>query len=414
MAWEGTWDGGRTYRNNRTTGQLVYVIERRHRGQRYSIPLDAGNENEARAQLALFHQDPVAFHAKRQTETGGVPDALRIDEGTTQEVLDALKAAGKSELYRKDVGRYLVAWGNALGGRPLFSVRKAELEALLAKWPSRNHRIAALKSFCTYFVEAERLESSKNPAALLKIEKRAAAKLKREKFYSIATVEQHYAALDTQAARDLVVLRAKAGMHGTEIERVASGACRVTEVDGKGTVIRGVLTFIHKTTREHSVALDAQMLAAARRLVAEKYAPGKGTTLKAFQRAARTLTEKAREAAKKRGDDAKKGEKVDPLRPGDLRHSFISWASTSGTKVTVTGGGVDLREVQQIVGHRSGSTVTKDHYLAGIPPLISIPIQLKHKDDPPLAEASGAKAAKVQRRSAETGGRRSAAAGYRG
>lgn len=395
MAWEGTWDGGRKYRNNRTTGQLVYVIERRHRGQRYSIPLDAGNENEARAQLALFHQDPVTFHANRQTATGRVPDALRIDDETTQEVLDALKASGQSELYRRDLGRYLVDWGNALRGRPVFTIKKAELEAMLAKWKSRNHRIAALKSFCTHFVAQERLEASKNPAALLKIEKRAAAKLKREKFYRIETVEQHYAALDTQAARDLVVLRAKAGMHGTEIERVASGDCRVSEIDGKGTVIRGVLKFIHKSGNEHAVALDAQMLAAAQRLVSEKYAPGKGTILKAFQRAARVLTDKAREAAKRKGEEAKKVVKVDPLRPGDLRHSFISWASTSGTKVTVTGGGVDLREVQQIVGHRSGSTVTRDHYLTGIPPLIAVPIKLKHRDDPPIPDASGAKAAKL-------------------
>lgn len=387
MPWEGKWDGGRTYRNNRTTGLLVYVIEARHRGQRYSIPLDAGNENEALAQLALFREDPVTFHAKRQTATGRVPEALRIDEDTTQEVLDALKRSGESEPYRRDLGRYLVHWGNALGGRPLVSVKKAELEGLLNKWGTcRNHRIAALKSFCTHFVGQERLGASENPAALLKIEKRPPAKLKREKGYSIPTVEQHYAALDTQAARDLVVLRAKSGMHGTEIERVASGDCRLTEVDGQGTVIRGVLTFIHKSGNAHALALDAQMLAAARRLVVAKYAPGKGTILKAFQRAARALSAR--------------GAKVAPLRPGELRHSFITWAATAGTKVTVTGGGVDLREVQQIVGHRSGSTVTADHYLSGVPPFIAVPIALRHPEDPPLGEASGAKPAKVHRRPA--------------
>ena len=277
-----------------------------------------------------------------------------------------------------------------MAGRPIFAVKKSELGVLLGKWKTcRNHRIAALKSFCTHFVESERLAVNENPAALLKIERRPPAKLKKEKFYSMKTVERHYAVLDTQSARDLVVLRAKTGMHGTEICRVASGDCRIEEVDGKGTVICGVLTFIHKSGNEHSVSLDAQMLAAARRLVESKYAPGKETIAKAFRRAAGRLTARARD-----------GGKVPHLLAGDLRHSFITWARTGGTKVTVSGGGVDLKEVQQIVGHRSGSTVTQDHYLSGIPPLISLPLNLHHRNDPALAMPSRAKTANVHRRPA--------------
>lgn len=387
--WLGKWKGGRYYRNNRSTGRLVYVIERKHRGRPYSIPLDAGNESQAEAQLALFFEDPVAFHSKRQTERTLLPEAVRIDETTTQAVLDALKRNGSEQPYLKEVRRYLVDWGNVLKGRPISTVSTRELKAHLKKWKgAQHHRKAAIKTFCTFFVDEGDLLPTENPAATLRMsegKKQKRTKVTKKLPYSIAEVEAHYAALDTQAARDLFVLRCKAGMHGTEVCRVASGDWRIEEVDGNGTVICAKLTFLQKSG-EHCVSLDAQMLAAARRLIAAKYAPGKGTMAKAVRRAAARLAEKS-------GD----GAVVAHLHPGRLRHSFMTWARTCGKWVTVTGTGVAVGEIQQVVGHRSGSTVTTDHYIGGIPPLIWVPINLVHPDDPPPPAKSNPEPSNVHR-----------------
>ncbi len=49
--WTGKWVGGRSYEAD---GQTVYVIERMQHGRRYTIPIEAGNERQALAELALF------------------------------------------------------------------------------------------------------------------------------------------------------------------------------------------------------------------------------------------------------------------------------------------------------------------------------------------------------------------------
>ncbi len=365
--WSGRWAGGRTYENHRSGRGTVYVIEKMLHGERYTIPLGVGDKQSAEAELALFMRDPVLYRAQHLTRTAPQPEGLRIDEASIREVIGALRRDNRTEPYLKDVARCLADWADELRGKPLQAVSKADIEKILTKNKSRNHRLAALKSFCTYYVKAGRLAAAQNPAALVEIKAPPPGKLKKQKGYSMAVVAQHYAALDTQPTRDLLLLRAKAGMHGSEVERIAAGDCHLREVDGGGTEICAVVSFIHKGRHEHALSLDGQMLAAVKRLMDTKYAPPKGTMGKALKRAALRL-----------------GKNVPYLLASQLRHSFISWATAEGEKVTVSGRGVDLREVQQIVGHRDGSTITKDHYLSYIPPFIRLAnLQLVHPDDPP-------------------------------
>ena len=68
-----------------------------------------------------------------------------------------------------------------------------------------------------------------------------------------------------QAVRDVLVLRAKYGMHGTEIDRLASGEGELTPV-AKQRQIFGTLKFQHKTGRVHVLSVDKQAFAAAKRL----------------------------------------------------------------------------------------------------------------------------------------------------
>ncbi len=364
--WNGRWAGGRTYENVRSGRGTIFVIEKNVHGARYSIPLGVGDKQSAEAELALFMRDPVLYKAQHQTRTATQPEGLRIDDASIRQVIEALRQENRTESYLKDVARCLADWADELRGKPLQAVTKSDVERILRKNKARNHRLAALKSFCTHFTKAGDLAAAQNPAALVEIKAPPPGKLKKQKGYSMEVVAQHYGALDTQPARDLLLLRAKAGMHGSEVERIAAGDCHLREVDGGGTEICAVVSFIHKGRHEHAVSLDGQMYAAVKRLMSSKYAPGKGTMGKALKRAAVRL-----------------GKKVPYLLASELRHSFISWATAEGEKITVSGKGVDLREVQQIVGHRDGSTITKDHYLSYIPPFIRLAnLKLVHPDDP--------------------------------
>ena len=111
----------------------------------------------------------------------------------------------------------------------------------------------------------------------------------RDKGYSMRDVERIYAAIsgwesarygwkgtgrvtEVQCVRDVLMLHAKCGMHGTEIDRLARGEGKVKVLQGQGA-IAGTITFIHKSGRVHVQSVDAQALAAAMRLQARGSAP---------------------------------------------------------------------------------------------------------------------------------------------
>jgi hypothetical protein len=55
---------------------------------------------------------------------------------------------------------------------------------------------------------------------------------------------------EVQCVRDVLMLHAKGGMHGTEIDRLARGERRVKVLQGQGA-IAGTSTFIHKSGQAH-------------------------------------------------------------------------------------------------------------------------------------------------------------------
>ncbi len=75
--WNGQWPGGRTYqdRHDKTRWQL----ERMHNGARYSRRLDARNEREALAELALFERDPDAYLTKGEAARKAAAEAVTMD-----------------------------------------------------------------------------------------------------------------------------------------------------------------------------------------------------------------------------------------------------------------------------------------------------------------------------------------------
>jgi integrase len=252
-----------------------------------------------------------------------------------------LKTEGRTERYRRNLRTYLAQWAESLAGRDLRTVTLQELKRELAKRPAaRKHRIIALK---------------------------------RKKGYTMQEVEAFYRAIsgwespklgglktDVQTVRD-IVLHAKTGMHRSEIERVARGDCELKPVEH--SEIRGVVRFTHKSGRIHTQSLDAQSFMAAQRLQARGGAPADSWVRKVLRHTAKLLER-------------------EPIKLGQMRHSFVSWALTHGVEARPAEGGVPLATVASIVGHTSANTTSRFYDVTEMKPMIRLPLRLEHPEDP--------------------------------
>jgi integrase len=376
--WNGKWAGGRTYL--RKDGSTAWVLDKMVNGVAHTITLDAKSEEEAKAELALFRRDPVGYRVRSEAASQSLGEMVRIDDETVGKFLAHLAAGGRTTRYMKSARTYLAAWAGAFGGRDLRAVDLKAVNDALDAWPNaRKHRIIYLKSFCSFLEEKGLLPIERNPTRALPVPAARPEKAHREKGYTAELLERLYRAIygwkspkfgsgsetvtEVQSVRDVFVLRAKFGMHGTEVERVARGEAKIRELKDLGE-IAGTIRFLHKNGDMHTVSVDAQGLAAAQRLVQRGTAPAESWVRKVVSRAAK--------AVKSTG----------AVNPGELRHSFITIASESGEEVRPKRGGVPLATVSAVVGHRSTSTTRKFYDGTQVPPMIKLPMQLFHPDDP--------------------------------
>jgi integrase len=372
--WTGRWAGGRTWLDRH--GNTRWQLERMHNGARYSKRLSARNESDALAELALFDRDPDAYLTKAEAAEKAASEAVLMGPELVARFLAHLKAEGRTERYRRNVRTYLAKWAEVLAGQDLREVTLQQLKRELAKHQTaRKHRIIALKSFFSFLREVEAVLSPAQDATLgLKVPPARPEKARRKKGYTMAEVEAFYRAIsgwespklgglktDVQAVRDLLVLHAKTGMHRSEIERVARGDCELKLVDH--AEIRAVVRFTHKSGRVHTQSLDAQALAAVQRLQARGGAPADSWVRKVLRHAAKTLGR-------------------EPLKLGQMRHSFVSWALEHGVEVRPAEGGVSLATVAAIVGHTSTGTTSRFYDVTTVKPLIRLPLRLEHPEDP--------------------------------
>lgn len=389
--WTGRWDGGRTYVNKQ--GDTVWVLEKQVHGRLYTTRLSVGNEKDALAELALFKRDPDAYLAQAQASRPVGEDTsknapLLIDLPLVERFLDHLKREGRTERHRKNVRTYLAQWAEALYEKDLRALRLQDLKKVLNGWydaetkeiVAKRHRIAAIKSFFSWLREEEAaLTTAEDPTLALKVPPARPEKAMRDKGYSMQDVERLYAAIsgweskkygwkgtgrvtEVQCVRDVLMLHAKCGMHGTEIERLARGEGKVKVLHGQGA-IAGTITFVHKSGRVHVQSVDAQSLAAAMRLQARGSAPADWWIRQVVKRAAKSIG-------------------LAPLRMGELRHSFVTWAAECGVEVKPVDGGVPLARIAATIGHQSAVTTKKFYEGVKVPPMIQLPIRLEHPEDP--------------------------------
>jgi integrase len=361
--WTGKWAGGRTYQSKR--GQTVYQLEKAVRGRRYSIKLDADSEQAAMAELALFDRDPAGYQTKAQAgRSRPMAGPLYVDPETVEGFITHLQKGQRSEVYQETSRRYLAQWAEALKDRDLRTVTLYELRQHLAKWTTATpSRIIAIKSFCSWLRSEDRLKASEDPTLELKVPPSVAEKGSRTKGYSIEHVETIYAALDSQVARDIIAVKAKTGMHVSEIERIANGNGELHPLADTSSGIAGTAKFKHKNGRIHIASLDAQAFAAAQRLQRKGRLPARFSLQCMIDRAAEGCGQPT-------------------IHPSELRHSFATWAKNYGELIKPTSGGVALEIVASILGHQSTRTTTKFYDGTEVPPMVRIPIKLVHPNDP--------------------------------
>ncbi len=379
--WIGKWKGGRMFAGK--DGRPVYVLRKMINGRNYTIHLDARSEPEAEAELALFVRAPEGYRTRGEAKKIRDESAVYMDAARVGRYLERMRSKGTTERYVKNVGFYLAAWAEGLAGRDLRSVTLQDLLRELNKHKAaRKNRITALKSFCAWLREEEgALTAGEDASISLKIPATRPEKSVREKGYSIETIERLYRAIngweftnlnredtrrrtDVQCVRDVLCIHAKTGMHGTEIERLARGEGKVSMVGEPGE-IAATVTFIHKSGQVHRQSIDRQTLAAVQRLQARGAAPVDSHIRRVVRRACKSL-------------------RLPLVRFGELRHSFVTWASECGQEVRPKAGGLPLSAVAAVVGHHSAHTTKRFYENVKVPPMIKIPIKLEHPEDPAL------------------------------
>lgn len=417
--WNGTWEGGRTYETK--DGRTVYVL-RRGAGGKVQITLRARNRDEALAELALFNRDPRAYltaSAERATDPAPTVDGpLRIDGALIQRLVTAMQADGLTDRHIENVERYLAAWSSDLKGRDLRRVTVRDLNAVLDSYPrqerdgvtgqvrtvsqARRHRITALKTLTAWLRKRGELSPAEDASLAVTLPPPRPEKARRfavgeAKGYRLADVQAIYAAIDgwetrkhgvdkprmidVQSVRDVFLVAAKTGMHGTEIERLASGKGRLAEVAGHGE-IAGTITFVHKSGRVHVQSIDAQTVAAVKRLQARGSAPVDSWCRKVTNKAAERLGLKVR------------------IKFGQFRHSRATWLRECGEIIRPASGGLSLEEVAEELGHFSSRTTARFYDQTTIPPMRKVPLRLVHRDDPPVADAPTHAGSRRSRRNA--------------
>ncbi len=344
--WAGKWKGGRFYLDE--LGRRVFFIERRKR----VIKLDTHDEALAVGDLARFLAAPEAYKVTDRRPMVNEPVVI------TGERRDRylLSIADTVRDHRRARDAYLIGWSKF--GFDLRTADRARLRAALASFTGGHRgRVEALNAFANFLVREGDLTDWRPLTNTHAPDDQARAK---REAYSLEQLRECYARLDPGPIRDVFHLRAATGLHHTEVEQLEAAPLVGGPLPSEGAAIRklpgrhliaGVLQVHHKNGQMHRQSVDREALAAALRL--RDRVPDRVTMW----------------------------EKLSPLIPSNLRHTFVTLAGEVGALTTWAGAGVDRARIAQTVGHRAGSTMTADRYdKIQVPALVTLPLGFTQVD----------------------------------
>jgi hypothetical protein len=366
---EQSWEGGRIALLGKKNRRR-YLLERFALGRQHTIPLTAASHEEAMLQLALWRADPAAYierhQDKRRRDKGEAQGACYLNQETLEALEADMKRRRLTPQHLRNSLAYLRVWMKDLGQRT--DLRRATRQTVQAKLDghatARKNRIIALKVLGAFLRSSGRIDPAQDPARHVQVPTPRPERSVRTKGYSAEQLATAYAKNKDQLVRDSMRLAVCYGLHGSEVQRIGRGGARLRKVEGVGE-IAGVVTYVHKSGALHAVSLDAPAFAAATRLQAAGAAPSYHAMLDA----------------------------LDPLKPGEFRHSFVTLGQR-GRFAYPSGTGLSVEQLTSVTGHRSSGTARKYYDGEQVPPMVVLPLKLVHPKDPPLEMA----ASKVGRR----------------
>ncbi len=346
----GTWDGGYVRKDAR--GRDVYVIRQQVNGQRYEVSTRAFSVKAALEQLKRFQSDPDAYDPRGDER----PDPIYLDKALSEEFLTYSREEKKNTVHWVSEQRTLLAdWAEDLHGVDLrrASLRDHILPVLKPGRPSRQHRIALLKSLYAWLRTVKRdLTLNEDPTAggALKVPQTADPAVRRREANKAVPREHVELAREHLAGgwRDALDLQAATGWHVTEVQRFAVGGEIEPPAPSQQEMgVAGILIVKHKSGAQHRTGVTATTLEAAQRLRERG-----GFAIGWYQKAVKSACLAA---------GLKKA-----FGPGQMRHSVATWAVDSG---------VDLPTVSTFLVHRSASTTQRFYATHATPknPLIIVP-----------------------------------------
>lgn len=363
--WVGRWEGGRV-RESRTG--RVWVIERQVGGARRTIPLAAKTERDALAELALFLRDPDAY-GRRAAPKKPPPRAPVIDEAFVGRYLKAGVGKGLTHRYLVNVRSSLAWWADVLDGRPIAAATTAELLGALEGGPGAKGKLISLKAWTAWLRSTGQLASRDDPTLDMRVPAAVAARSRAPKWSRIEDVVALYRAIDDQRVRDVLRIRATTGMHHTELARIAAGKGRIREVwDGP---IAAAIDFPHKSGKVHRLAISPATLGALRRYI-DRQGPVRRTGWVSESHFCREVARVA------------EAHGLAPCPPGQLRHSYATWARMAGELVQPSTSGLPIEAVAAALGHASPETTRRYYDQSDRPAMVVIRgLDLEHPGDPP-------------------------------
>jgi integrase len=324
------WPGG--YIHRQKDGRDLFILEKKVAKRRFHVSTRAHTLTAAMAQLERFESNPEDY-----TPRGDTADRLTLTAELAAEYSSWLENVKRTTPHHaRNMLAKLKDWVVDLRGADLRKLRLVEdLKEPLKKRLSVQHRIIAIKAFCTWLrTEKGLLTTAEDRTLDLKVPQASPEKYRRRKVVSPEQIRAAWRKLPTQRTKDMLMLLSATGMHVSELERFVRGVDAELVRHGKtaAVVVRhksGELARIPLTAKEHIEAAER---------------------LRSGGEVARRFNKRLAEACRKAG--------VDVFTAGVMRHSVATFAVQQGAAPAA---------VAAFLHHKDPRTTTKFYVDLGLP-----------------------------------------------
>lgn len=323
MSWtkEAAWTAGPVWVD--AEGRKTYYIRQRRGAKRYHVTTKARTVRGAMRELERFEKDPEAYRP------AGSEEALLLTPALIARYRSWCESKPHDPRWLRAKELHLDWWQFELDGKDLARVTLTQILEALEGSRDRAKRIVTIKHLYAYLRQTDQLDAGDDPTldALPVPQAKSSQDERGSKVIDDAAYEAVLPLLPAPVADACRIMRAT-GIHLSEVARM--------RVEGE------VLTVAHKGGHDHRMAVDAEVAAAARRLLGAKL-PSRNV----FYRHVKAACEKAN---------------VEPWTPGRFRHSFATRA---------VAGGANPQAVALYLGHRSAATTLKWYSTTAVAPMVN-------------------------------------------